>query len=62
MPRMIDRPKYASRWTAEDFRLLEIALKEGRTISEIAKTLGRSQEAVRNKAWQKGLLPSRKQK
>jgi len=35
-------------------------IKAGRTIPEVAKAMGRSQEAVRNKAWKAGLLPTRK--
>ena len=49
-------------WTTEDFELLAASVKEGRPIAEIAKSMGRSQEAVRCKAWQGGLLPPRKKK
>ena len=60
--RLSSKPNYATRWTLEDFDLLDTALKDGRPIAEIAKAMGRSQEAVRCKAWQGGLLPSRKKK
>lgn len=62
MPRLSTRPNYASRWTAGDFELLAAGLKAGRSIAEIAKAMGRSQEAVRCKAWQGGLLPQRGKK
>ena len=60
--RLLSKPNNAMRWTAEDFDLLDKALKEDRSSPEIAKAMGRSQEAVRGKAWQGGLLPSRKKK
>ena len=60
MPRIPDRPNYAARWTAEDQARVAAELKAGRTIPEIAKAMGRSQEAVRSKAWKAGLLPARK--
>ena len=59
MPRMFDRPNYAVRWTDEQFEQLAEMLSGGRPIPEIAKVLGRSQEAVRNKAWQRALLPTK---
>ena len=34
-------------------------LDDGKTVPEIAKVMGRSQEAVRAKAWVRGLLPVR---
>ena len=60
--RLFSKPNYAARWTSEDYDLLDTALKDGRPIAEIAKAMGRSQEAVRCKAWQGGLLPPRKKK
>ena len=62
MPRMFDRPNYAVRWTDEQFEQLAEMLSKGRPVPEIAKVLGRSQEAVRNKAWQRGLLPAKARK
>lgn len=53
MPRLFDRPKYA-RWTPEEVAQLTKSLEAGESISAIAMALGRSQEAVRNKAWQRG--------
>jgi hypothetical protein len=60
VPRLSHHRNYASRWTDEDVALVVASLKEGRTNAEIAKMTGRSQEAVRSKAWANGLLPSRK--
>ena len=62
MLRLSNYRNYASRWTTEDFEQLAASVKEGRPIAEIAKSMGRSQEAVRSKAWQGGLLPPRKKK
>jgi len=62
MPRITDRPNYAARWTPAEFEQLVAELKAGRTVPEIAKAMGRSQEAIRTKAWQAGLLPSRRRK
>lgn len=62
MPRITDRPNYAVPWSADDLAIMTAEIKAGRTIAEVAKAMGRSQEAVRNKAWKAGLLPSRKRK
>jgi hypothetical protein len=62
VPRLFNHRNYASPWTNEDFELLAASVKDGRPIAEIAKSMGRSQEAVRCKAWQGGLLPPRKKK
>jgi hypothetical protein len=59
---LFDRPNYAARWTDDQFQKLADMLSDGRPIPEIAKALGRSQEAVRNKAWQRGLLPPKTKK
>jgi len=59
IPRLIDRPNYMSRWSTDEIDLLAAKLREGVTIREIATEMGRSQEAVRGKAWQHGLLPKR---
>ena len=61
MPRL-DRPNGAALWTAEDFQLVADMLDAGNSMREIAIALGRSQEAVRNKAWRRGLLPPRPKK
>jgi hypothetical protein len=60
MPRLTERQNCAAPWTPEDFELVAAGLKVGRTIPELAKAMGRSQEAIRSKAWKAGLLPSRK--
>ena len=62
MPRIIDRPNCAEPWTPEDLELVAAGLKAGRTIPELARAMGRSQEAIRAKAWKAGLLPPRKKK
>jgi hypothetical protein len=62
MTRIFERPNYAVRWTTEDYDLVAAELRAGRTIPEIAKAMGRSQEAVRAKAWKAGLLPGRVRK
>ena len=59
MPPLGDRPNFNAPWTDELFAELEGHLKAGRTIPEIAKIMGRSQEAIRNKAWRRRLLPPR---
>ena len=60
MPRVTDRPSYGVRWTVEDLARVAADFKAGHTIPDIAKAMGRSQEAVRSKLWKAGLLPSRK--
>ena len=60
MPRITDRPNYAVPWSAKDLAIMTAQIKAGRTIPEVAKAMGRSQEAVRNRAWKAGLLPTRK--
>ena len=62
MPRLFDWPNYARPWTPEEFTKLTALLGAGETIPDIAKEMGRSQEAVRNKAWKIGLLKPRSRK
>ena len=52
----LNRARAASLWSDADLELLKVSLQEGRTIPDIAKMMGRSQEAVRGKAWKGGLL------
>ena len=59
MARLSDLSNSRSPWTEEDFARLRELLSAGQAIPEVAKAMGRSQEAVRNKAWQRGLLQRR---
>ena len=59
MPR-IDRPNAQAPWTDQEFERLAELIRGGKSIPEIAVTLGRSQEAVRNRARLRGLLQPRK--
>jgi hypothetical protein len=59
MPRLANLPNCAAPWTPEALGDLAEMLRAGQTIPEIAKIMGRSQEAIRNKAWRMGLLRSR---
>jgi DNA-binding NarL/FixJ family response regulator len=61
MVRLMDRTNYKAPWTNEQVAELTVMLAAGRTIREIADAMGRSQEAVRGKAWKLGLLADRKQ-
>jgi len=56
MPRLADRPNYAQRWTEDQSEQLTALLGAGRSMRDIPEALGRSQEAVRNRAWKMGLL------
>ena len=56
MTNLTNRPNYRAPWTAEDCQRLATLLQSNRSMFEVAKELGRSQEAVRNKAWKLGLL------
>ena len=47
-------------WTDELIAELTDMLAAGRSIPEIAAEMGRSQEAVRGKAWKHGLLSPKK--
>jgi predicted transcriptional regulator len=62
MHRLTDRANFKSPWTDELLNQLAEMLAAGRTIPEIAKEMGRSQEAVRGKAWKHGLLTERKRR
>jgi predicted transcriptional regulator len=55
MPRLINKPNFKAPWTEEHYATLAEMVIAGRTIPEIAKAMGRSQESVRNKIWQRGL-------
>jgi len=46
-------------WSSSDYERLVEMYRAGEPIATIAKAMGRSQEAVRNKARGRGLLPSR---
>jgi len=60
VPRLRDRPNFKAPWTEEQIATLKRKLAAGETIREIAAEMGRSQEAVRGKAWKVGLLAERK--
>jgi hypothetical protein len=60
VPQPTNHSNSASRWTLADLEQLDFRLNNGETIQDIAKLTSRSQEAVRAKAWQRGLLPKRK--
>lgn len=51
--------RHTSSWSAEDIEQLGALIFEGKQISQIAKRLGRTQEAVRNKANKLGMLPKK---
>ena len=51
--------RHTSSWSAEDVEQLGGLIFQGKQIPQIAKCLGRSQEAVRNKASKLGMLPKR---
>lgn len=55
----ISRPNHTKPWNADDLDRLKLLIGEGRSIPELAKLLGRSQEAVRTKANDLDLLPKR---
>jgi hypothetical protein len=59
MTRLTKKPNFRVPWTEEQFEALAAMLDDGKTVPEIAKVMGRSQEAVRAKAWVRGLLPVR---
>ena len=59
MPNLRDRPNYRAPWSPGDLAQLARSVDSGLTISEIAKAMGRSQEAVRNRAALSGLLKKR---
>lgn len=59
MPNMSDQPNYRVRWSDEDLAQLAMSIKRGDTIRDIAKSMGRSQEAVRNRATAAGLMKKR---
>lgn len=55
----IARPNHTKPWNVDDLERLKMLIGEGRSIPELAKVLGRSQEAVRTKANDLNLLPKR---
>lgn len=59
MPGLTDRPNYRMPWSSNDVAKLKTMISSGKTMSEAAVALGRSQEAVRNKARVLGLLPDK---
>jgi hypothetical protein len=60
MPNLTDKPNYRVLWSQEDLARMADMLAGGHTIPEIAKVMGRSQEAVRNRATSAGLMKQRK--
>ena len=59
MPPLTDKPNYRNPWCEGDIAQLASLLRDGRSIPEIAERMGRSQEAVRNRAAKSGLLKPR---
>ena len=59
MPNLTDRPNYRVPWSQDDLARMTDMLSRGETIADIAKTMGRSQEAVRNRATAAGLMKKR---
>lgn len=53
------RPNHAKAWDVGDLELLATLIRDGHTIPQIAKALGRSQEGVRTKAHALGILERR---
>ena len=47
-------------WEEGDLRQLAELIADGKPIKEIALEMGRTQEAVRNRAWKSGLLQRRR--
>ena len=58
MPPLSNKPNYRMPWAEADDEQLKAMLALGEGIPAIAKCLGRSQEAVRNRAWKRGILTS----
>ena len=50
---------HARQWNADDIEQLGGLIFEGKDIPQIAKAMGRSQEAVRKKAYALDMLPKR---
>jgi hypothetical protein len=59
MPNLTYKPNYRLIWSQGDLARLKVMLAGGSTIPEIAKAMGCSQEAVRNRARTAGLLKKR---
>ena len=59
MPNLADKPNYRAAWSQEDLAQLAVMLVGGHSIPEIARVMGRSQEAVRNRATVAGLMKRR---
>ena len=55
-----DQPNYRMPWEEGDLRQLAELIADGKPIKEIALEMGRTQEAVRNRAWKSGLLQRRR--
>ena len=53
------RASHAKPWNADDIEQMAQLIFLGRTIPEMARLLGRSQEAVRTKAYALDFLPKR---
>ncbi len=60
--RLSEVPNTKAPWASADYALLIEMIQAGKSIQEIAQVMGRSQEAVRNKAQRRGLLSSRSKK
>jgi predicted transcriptional regulator len=59
MPNLADQPNYRVPWSETDLAELAAAIRRGDTIRDIARAMGRSQEAVRNRATSAGLMKKR---
>ena len=60
MPNLADKPAYIATWSQEDLAQLAVMLVGGHSIPEIARVMGRSQEAVRNRVSVAGLMKHRR--
>jgi hypothetical protein len=60
MPNLAEKPNNRAYWSPEDLMRMALMLARGDKIPDIAKVLGRSQEAVRNRATKEGLMKRRK--
>ena len=53
------KPNYRAPWSEKDIAQVARLLRDGHTIPAIAELMGRSQEAVRNRAAKSGFLSPR---
>jgi hypothetical protein len=60
MQRLSDRPNYRGPWSQDDLDRLAEMIAAGSDVPEIADSMGRTQEAIRNRASKSGLLKKRR--